>query len=88
MLPSTLSNITRCALHRMGIAMAMARLTSVLAFQWITTVWPSDFGGDGGAINTGRPLSKSADSSASGPRPVKYCQIVDAGEASQRRVSN
>ena len=43
----------------------MTRAVSVLAFQWISTVWPIEpFGGFGGAISMGRPLSNSTASSA------------------------
>ena len=64
MWPSTPSNVTRLALRRIGMAIRMTRAVSVLAFQWMRTFWPSVFGGVGGAISSGRPLSKSDASSA------------------------
>ena len=45
------------------MANAMVRACSVLEFQAINTLVPSERGEIGGAISTGRPLSNSADSS-------------------------
>ena len=46
------------------MARAMQRAVSVLAFQWIAPSGRATFGGVGGAISTGRPLSNSTASSA------------------------
>ena len=61
---STLTTRTSWAWARKGIASAIVRAVSVLPFQAIAMLWPRAWGGRGGAIRIGRPLSNSAFSSA------------------------
>ena len=56
--PGTVRTTTSCARFSRGMAKAMLRAVSVVPFQAIAMRSPSVAGGRGGAIRTGRPLSK------------------------------